>query len=217
MNKQLYDSYAEPRSYEDKSYALPPLTALRIAREVAGSWPQSEVLLMNLTECKWSSMRHLEADHVIACLLEEIEQRARDVITSLQPQHAAGRPQCSMRHPGMHHAAMHCRPNLQLTVQVFSIDRDYFMLDQFDRRQTQHPQSVGVSFQLCNFFGRPLRQESCNARAYARWLALEGKQQQQGKGKKTKPALENAAAETPVLCYDRYAPLGPDRQTETMR
>jgi hypothetical protein len=216
----MHGSYAQRRTHKDKSYALKPLQALDLARQVASSWPQSKVVLMNLMDPHWSSIQHLEADHIIACLLEEIERHAQDIIACLQHHHAASRPQGSM-HAAMQHATTHSKPNLQLTVQVYSNDRDFLTLDQLGGRDKPHPHSASVSFQLCDFSGTPSRPEDCSAPAYARRLALEGKRsypQQKGGGKVIVPAFEKDAANVKVLCYDRYAPLGPwPRETQVMR
>jgi HAMP domain-containing protein len=214
---QLHDSYAQPRTHPDKSYALDPLDALSIAREVARRWRRSEVLLMNLMDPDWSSIRHLEADHVIAFLLEAIEQRAQDIIACLRHHHAAGMPQHSMRHPGMQQAPRLNR-DFQLTVEVYSNDRDFLTLDQLDNHHTLHPLSAGVRFELCDFRGRPSQPESCSAQAYARRLALEGKgSHAQQKGKVVTPALKIDAAETRVLCHDPRTRLGRNRQAQTLR
>jgi hypothetical protein len=204
--EELYDDYARKRRRHLAHGALQRERALDLARQVASNWTGSQVLFLNPTDPNWSSIRHLEADHVIASLLEEIELRARDIITSLQQQHAAGMPQRSMRHPGKQQAATHSRPNLQLKVQLYSLDKDFFTLDQLDRQHTLHPHSAGVRFQLCNFLGTPTaRPDDCiSAVAYARKLALAGKRAfRHQRGKEIRPALQvPAAAKTPVVCYD---------------
>jgi hypothetical protein len=203
--EELYDDYARKRRRHLAHGALEPKTALGLACQVASNWTGSQVLLMNPNDPKWSSIKHLEADHVIASLLEEIERHAQDIIARLQHRHAAGMPHRSMQHPGKQQAATPSRPNLQLKVQIYSLDKDFFTLDQLDRQHTPHPHSAGVRFQPCNFLGTPTaRPDDCiSALAYARKLALTGKQACRHQRRKAiRPALQVAAAKTTVICYD---------------